>query len=152
MKRFFSLLLIITFASHFGTNAAFAQKRASPKEVIVVEFLFPNQVSFKSKIPINKTPKGSLKAWDGAVHECGIPEDPECAKTIYASYTFSARAFASGKSQTRINLQTKASYDHEVCTMQKRTFIVYRNRQTKLRLKCGLTLIARYGLETEETN
>ncbi len=151
MKIIFSLLLIITFASHFGTNAVFAQKKAKPKEVIIFELLLPDQESFaKSEIPINNTPKGVLEATGGAVSECGIPENPECAKTIYASYVFRARAFASGKNQPRINLQIKMSFDNKDCTMQKRNFIVYRNRQTKITLECGFTLIARHGFEGKE--
>lgn len=151
MKIVFSLLLIITFASHFGTNAVFAQKRAKPKEVIVFELLLPDRESFaKSEIPINNTPKGVLEATGGAASECGIPEDPECAKTIYASYVFRARAFASGKNQTRINLQIRTSFDNKDCTMQKRSFVVYRNRQTKFKSECGFTIIARYGFEGRE--
>jgi len=153
MKIFFSLLLIIAFASHFGTNTVFAQKRAKPKDIIVVEFLLPNQESFgKVEIPINNTPKGDSDAGGGAVRECGIPENPECAKTIYASYEFHARAFASGKNQTRVNLQIEASFDNEECAMQKMTFIVYRNRQTKLRLNCSIVLLARYGLQGKEAS
>jgi hypothetical protein len=153
MKIVFSLLLIITFASHFGTNAVFAQKRAKPKEVIILEVLLPNQESFsKAEIPINDTLKGNLDASGGVINECGIPEDPECAKTVYAYYGFRAKAFASGKSKTQINLQFEVTYGNEDCKMQEKNFIVYRNRQTKITLECGFTLIARYGLEGKEAN
>jgi hypothetical protein len=152
MKRIFSLLLIITFASHFGTNAVFAQKRVKRKEVIIIEFSMPNRESpDKWEIPINKTPKGSLDAGGGMVSECGIPDDPECAKTIYSAYKYQAKAFAVGKSQTRIDIKIEYTVGAENC-QTRRTLIVYRKRQAKIRLGCGANLLARYGPETKEAN
>jgi hypothetical protein len=70
MKRFFSLLLIIVVASHFGIIQVFAQKRVKPKEVIIVEFPLPNGESpSRWKIPINKSPRRKFGAGGGMVSE-----------------------------------------------------------------------------------
>lgn len=153
MKRFFSLLLIITFASHFGTIEMFAQKRAKSGEVIIVVFSLSTGYSFDGlEFPINKTSKGILDAGGGMVSECGFPEKPECAKFIYSSYDISGRAFAAGKSQAKIKLKADITVGDEDCKIS-RTYTVYRNRKTKIRLNsCGASLIAYYGFKSKKAN
>jgi hypothetical protein len=151
MKFALSLTLITACASHFGTNAVFAQKRAKPKEVIVVYFPMPNGESpSKWKIPIYKSPRGKFNG-GGMVSECGFPDNPECAKFIYASYEYQAKAFALRKNRVRIDLKIDFAVGANECKT-RRLFTVYRNRQTKIRLGCGTTLTARYGLSTEKAN
>jgi hypothetical protein len=146
MKIFFNLLLIIAFASHFGTNEIFAQKKAKPKEVIIVKFSLPNWKSFKKgQFPINKTPQGNFDSGDISVSECMDPSNKECT---YSSYEFAGRAFAVNKNLAKINF--KIEVDDNCKT--RRIFTVYRNKETKIRLNCGVSLIAYYGFESKETN
>ncbi len=153
MKRFFSLFLIITFASHFGTIETFAQKRAKSREVIIVVFSHSMEDSFdKLEFPINKTPKGKFDAGGGMVSECGFPEKPECAEFIYSSYDISGRAFAAGKNRAKIKLKADITVGVENCKIN-RTYTVYRNRKTKIRLDaCGASLIAYYGFKSKKAN
>ncbi|HEY0460916.1 MAG TPA: hypothetical protein VGC97_17405 [Pyrinomonadaceae bacterium] len=104
----------------------------------------------KLEFPINKTSKGKFDAGGGMVSECGFPEKPECAKFIYSSYDISGRAFAAGKNQAKIKLKADISANNNDCKIN-RTYTVYRNRKTKIRLNsCGASLIAYYGFESKE--
>ncbi len=153
MKKLINLILIVAFASHFGTIETFAQKRAKPKEVIIVVFSIPNDQTFDGlEFPINRTAKGKLDDGGGMVSECGIPEDPECAKSIYSAYDIYGRAFAVGKNQAKIKLKGELTVDDKDCQING-TYTVYRNRKTNIRFNsCGANLIVFYGFESEETN
>ena len=145
-------MAVLLAVSYFCITPGFAQKSVKPKKVIIVDFLLLNgERASKWKIPINKTPKGGLRTGGGSVTECGFPDKPECAEAIYSSYEFEAKASAIGKNRTRIDIKIEYSVDDEECKTH-RIFTVYRNRQTKIRLGCGAVLIARDGLETEETD
>jgi hypothetical protein len=153
MKNVFSLLLIIIVASHFGTNAVFAQKRVKPKEVIIIVFSLSAGGSFNElEFPINKTSKGKLDAGGGMVSECGFPEEPECAKFVYSSYDISGRAFAAGKNRAKIKLKANITANNNNCKISG-TYTVYRNRKTKIGLdSCGAGLTAYYGFESKKAN
>jgi hypothetical protein len=137
MKLLFSLLLIIAFASHFGTIETFAQKRAKPREVIILVFSLSTGYSFDGlEFPLNKSSKGK----------------PECANSVYSSYDISGRAFAAGKNQAKIKLKADITVGNEDCKIN-RTYTVYRNRKTKIKLdSCGASLIAYYGFKSKKTN
>jgi flagellar basal body L-ring protein FlgH len=153
MKNFSSLLLIITFASHFGIIEMFAQKQAKPKEVIIVVFSYSADYSFDGlEFPINKTAKGKFDAGGGMVSECGFPEKPECANFIYSSYEISGKAFAAGKNQVKIKLKGEITVDVNDCRING-IYTVYRNRKTKIRFNsCGANLIFYYGLKSKKAN
>jgi hypothetical protein len=153
MKRFFSLLLIIAFASHFGTNAAFAQKRAKPGEVIIVVLSLSTGESFDElEFPINKTSRGIFDAGGGMVSECGFPEKPECAKSVYKSYDILGRAFAAGRNRAKIKLRADITVGDNDCKISG-IYTVRRNRKTKIRLSsCGASLTAYYGFESKKAN
>lgn len=151
MKFFSKLLAVLLAVSYFCITPGFAQKSVKPKKVVIVDFLLLNgERASKWKIPINKTRRGGLKVGGGSVTECASPNS-DCSKAIYSSYEFEAKAFAIGKNRTRIDIKIEYSVDEKECKT-RRIFTVYRNRQTKIRLGCGAVLIARYGLETEETD
>lgn len=148
MKIFLTSLLILAAVPHFGTTQVFAQRKLQSKEVMVIEFLIPNQKSYeKAKIPIGKNLK-ELVVEGMAVNECGYPDREECKNYPYWTYTFSASAFKTGKAPTKVKFQIKVTNN---CKTQK-IFTVHRKRQTKIQLNCGVNLVAYYGFETEETN
>src|SRR6476620_8246225 len=134
MKKLINLLLIITFASHFGTIETFAQKRAKPREVIILVFSHSTGDSFDGlEFPINKVSKGKFDAGGGMVSECGLPEKPECAKSVYSAYEISGRSFAAGKDRAKLRLKGDVTVGDEDCKING-TYTVYRNRKTKIRL------------------
>ena len=153
MKIPFSLLLIIAFASHFGTIETFAQKRSKPKEVIIVVFSLSTGYSFDGlEFPLNKTSKGKFDVGEGMVSECGFPEKPECANSVYSSYDISGRAFAAGKNQARIKLKADITVGNNDCKIN-RIYSVYRNRKTEIKLdSCDASLIVYYGFKSKKTN
>ncbi len=78
MKIFLTSLLILAAVPHFGTTQVFAQRKLQSKEVMVIEFLIPNQKNYeKAKIPIGKNLK-ELVVEGMAVNECGYPDREEC--------------------------------------------------------------------------
>ena len=102
MKIFLTSFLILVAPSHFGITQVFAQKKLKPKEVMVIEFVIPNQKNYeKAKIPIGKNSK-ELVVEGMAVNECGYPDREECKNYPYWTYTFSASAFKSGKAPTKV--------------------------------------------------
>lgn len=153
MKKFINLVLIIAFASHFGTIETFAQKRAKSREVIILVFSLSTGYSFDGiEFPLNKTSKGGFDAGEGMVSECGFPEKPECANSTYTSYAIDGRAFAAGKNQAKIRLKADITVGSEDCKIN-RTYTIYRNRKTKIPLdSCGANLIAYYGLKRKKAN
>lgn len=147
MKKILSLLLIITFASHFGTNAVFAQKDRKSREVIVVEYLMAgDKSSEKLEIPVN----GDNGV--GSVSECldWTGREDECTKA-YSSFELSGKTLQISKNTARVNFKAEIFADSKECKTRK-IFTVYRNRQTRLQLKCGVSLIAYYGFASAETN
>jgi hypothetical protein len=148
MKIDFSLLLIITFASHFGTIQVFAQKRAKPREVILIEFFAPNdKEANRIELKINRTSKEINGMGGGRGSGCGECT-PEQIAAQPSNYLFTARAFRMGKDKANVGFEIEIE---EECKARK-IFTVYRNRETKLQLNCGVSLTAYYGLETEEMN
>jgi hypothetical protein len=142
MKRFFSLLLIITFASHFGTIHAFAQKKSKRKEAVVIELSIPGrEETTKAEVPINQTPKpeNSIRGGGG----CG-----DCDESQTPPYEFKAGVFKMDKNKTKVSFGIKIGDECKTSWV----FTVYRNRKTKLQLQCGVSLIAYYRFKSEEAN
>ena len=149
MKKLPALFLTLLVASHFGTTAVFAQKKIKPTEVIVIEFLVPDRESFdKWEIPINKNSREKLSGGGGNVSECLDYSDTECAKIPYSSYDFYGKAFALDKNKTKVSFKIKINDECKT----RWFFTVYRNRQNKIQLGCGVSLVAYYGFESKEAN
>ena len=146
MKKLLTLIFVLIAVSHFGATQVFAQKKLKRKEVIIVKFLIPKQREFDNvKIPIEKNSKDAGIS-GGAVNECLTNKG--CDNSDYWTYTFSANAFRTRKAITKVNFEIEVT---KGCKTQK-TFTVYRKRRTKLRLDCGVSLIAYQGFESEEAN
>jgi hypothetical protein len=142
MKRFFSLLLIITFASHFGTIHTFAQKKAKRKEAVVIELSIPGrEETIKAEMSVNQTPKFENSIQGGG--SCG-----DCDEFQTPDYEFKATAFKMNKNKTKVSFKIKIGDECKTSWV----FTVYRNRKTKLQLQCGVSLIAYFGFESEEAN
>lgn len=161
MKRIFSLLLIIAFASHFGIIQSFAQKRAKPREVIFIEFTSPTGGIAKWEVIINRSPKTKYQTAGGGASGAGV-SCSHCSQEYFEelrrkaneeaakkSYGFTAKAWRMGKDKSNVNFAISTGGGE--CQTQK-TFTVYRNRQTKLQLKCGISLTAYYGFESKKAN
>lgn len=145
--RNFSILFAILFIC-FSATHIFAQKKAKPREIIVIEFLAPNhkEVS-RNEVWINKTPKSINEVGGGSVSDCG-----ECTHEQIAAqpseYIYKARAFRTGKGKANVGFEIEV--DGECKT--RRIFTVYRNHQTKLKLNCGVSITVYYGFQSEEGN
>jgi hypothetical protein len=160
MKGNFSLLLIIVVASHFGIIQVFAQKQLKPREVIVIEFTSPRGSPAKYEVLINRTPKTNYEILGGGAYAGGVGcgdcsreeyerlKEKHKAELASLSYGFSAKAWRMGKNKSNLNFGISTGGN---CRTQK-TFTVYRDRQTKIQLDCGVTLTAYYGLESKEAN
>jgi hypothetical protein len=122
-------------------------------EVIIVVFSLSTGYSFdEMEFPLNKTSKGKFDAGGGMVSECGFPEKPECAKSVYKSYDISGRAFAASKTSAKIRLKADITVGNNDCKINQ-TYTVYRNRKTKIPLNsCRTSLIAYYGFKSKKTN
>ena len=161
MKRIFSLLLLITVASHFGTIQSFAQKRTKPREVIVIEFTTQDKGLDKQEVLINRTPKTNYKTSGGGANGGGVVcgdcsrEDFEKLNKAYKaglerlSYGFTAKAWRMGQNKSTVNFGISVGSGN--CRTQK-TFTVSRNKATKIQMDCGVSLVAYYGLESKEAN
>src|SRR5215203_3812016 len=99
MKKFFSLLLIIAFASHFGTNEVFAQKPAKSSKLIIVKIILANGYELGStelEIP-SKSKQKTGSAFGGG---CG-----DCEKLENYSAFFTARYITKSKSKISVSLE-----------------------------------------------
>ena len=134
----FAVLFLSSSAVHI-----FAQKKVEDREVIVVEFLIPNRIHpGKTEIPINDDGEfGQV-----SISECGFPG--KCPGHVYSTYTLSAKASSKVESKTKVNFKIEVT---DGCKTQK-AFTVYRMQQTKIQLKCGVSLVAYYGFESKEGN
>ena len=149
MKNLSIFLFVLFVILCFANTQSLAQNKAKSKEVIIVEFLIPYRDDFaKSKITINKNSKSKISDGGVSISECGFPETEECKTFISTNYEFLAKADELSK------ISTKVTFNIEVTDgcKTKKIFTVYRNQKTKLKLKCGVTLIARYVFASEETN
>lgn len=175
MKNFsisFAILFICFSATHI-----FAQKKAKFREVIVIEISVPNfENTDKREILINRTIKTKYEESGGSGqgigfgigYNCGdcspeslakmkeqaLAEKKELEKKLAKknsespSYMFTARAFRLGKDKSNLSFEILVG---ENCKSRK-IFKIYRNRQNKLQLKCGVSLVAYYGVESKEGN
>ena len=126
----------------FGTTDIFAQKKAIPREVIVIEILSPiSKDADKREVLINKTVKSNYEAGGGRGNAC-----TSCDQN--GSYEFNATAWRMGKDKSKISF--KISFADECRT--RKIFTIYRNQQTKIQLNCGVNIVAYYGFESEEGN
>lgn len=145
--RKLSILFAALFLIFIATQT-FAQKKPEQKQIVVIKFLIPKQKEFaKEEVPIEKKSK-LVGISETVINECGVPESGECNNSNDWTYTFSANAFRTRKAITIVDFKIKVNNE---CKTQN-TFTVYQSRKTKLSLKCGVSLIAYYGLKTKEEN
>lgn len=146
MKKL-SILFAVLFLG-FGTIHISAQKKIKLREVIIIEFLAPKHTEVRrDEIFINKTPESKFESGGGSGSGCG-----ECTleqiNVQPSDYLYTARAFRMGKNKANIGFEIEV--DGECKT--RKIFTVHRNQQTKIQLKCGVSLTAFYGFESEEEN
>lgn len=145
MKKLPILLAVLFLA--FSATHIFAQKKAKPKEVINIEFLIPRR-NYKNKIeiPVNINSKEDSSVGQTSIRECGVPAG--CKDFIYSTYTLTAKAFKVTKTKISVIFNIEVN---DGCKTQK-TFMVYQKRQSKIQLKCGVSLVAYYGVENKKGN
>lgn len=149
MKKLPAFLLILISVSHFGTTEVFAQKKAKPRPVIVIEISVPNfEQPDKREVLINRTAKSNYEYSGGGGQGCGGCGEERSRELAKSTYVFTARAWRMGRDKSKVGFEIEVG---EQCQTQK-IFKVYRHRQTKIRLNCGIGLAAYYGFETKETN
>jgi hypothetical protein len=168
--RKLSILFAVLFLI-LSVAQIFAQKK--PREVIVIEISVPNfENTDKRQILINRTTKTRYEKTGGRVksvgntvgYSCGdcsaellaklkeqvLTENKEMAKinSEISFYMFIARAFRMGKDKSNLSFIISDGKD---CKLRK-ILKVYRNRQNKMQLKCGASLVAYYGFESKGGN
>ncbi len=161
MKRYFYSFLIITFALHFGTNAIFAQKRAKPREVIVIEFNLAENNLIRREVPINRNLKSQRGIGGGTGNGGGVgcshcsqaeleKLDKELKEELQKeSKSYIAEAWRINKNESKLKFEISTKGGS--CQAEK-TFIVYRNQQTKIQLDCGVNLIAYYSFISKKAD
>lgn len=166
MKKLLILFLVLV-ASHFGTTAIFAQKKAKPREIVVIEISVPTfDDADKREVLINQTAEGKYEisggGGKGIASTVGCPRcsaeelaelHAELKKSLineneFSSYSFTARARRMGNDKSKMSFDISVG---ESCRAKK-VFTVYRNQQNEIQLNCGVSLIAYYGFEMKEAN
>ncbi|HEX8736434.1 MAG TPA: hypothetical protein VF721_13985 [Pyrinomonadaceae bacterium] len=164
MKKLLILFLVLV-ATDFGISPVFAQKKGKPpREVIVIEISVPTFYEVdKREVLINRTSKSKYKYMGGAGKGmAGTVGCPRCSPEEIAklnaksaineneisSYGFTASAWRMGKDKSKMRFDISVG---ESCQAQKK-FMIYRNRQNKIQLNCGVSLVVYYGFETKEAD
>ncbi|MGI8556273.1 MAG: hypothetical protein ACR2LT_07965 [Pyrinomonadaceae bacterium] len=145
MKKFSSLLCILIIALYFGTTEVPAQKTIKAREIIIVEVSISGYETDRREVPINRTSHSKYEIGGGG--GCG-----ECYAEQPDDYLYTARAFRMGKNKVNVGFQIAEGMDSDDKCKTQKIFAVYRNQKTKVKLRCGVNLIAYYGFETERAN
>lgn len=142
MKKFSTLLIVLFLI--FGIVQTFAQKKAKPREVIMIEISVPNfEEADKREVLMNRPSKIKYDASGSGGQSC-----INCNEPSDSFYGLRAGAVRIGKDSAKVGFKIEID---EKCKTRK-VFMVYRNQQTKIQLNCGVSLVAYYGYESEEAN
>jgi hypothetical protein len=153
MKKFSSLLAVLIFAFCFGAVQDFAQKQSKPKQAIILELSVQDKNYETFKMPINLNKIGSTKSSnEGLAKDYGPNYDEKVEGPLGPGYSVKWKADVISKNQTKITLTVKIEDGIDVNRKVRKTFLITRNRQTKLQLKNNVNFVAYYGFETEEQN
>ena len=100
------------------------------------------------EIPIR--PKYNEGVWFEAesIAECNNSNPENCKDFVNRSYGISVESAKLSRNSARITFKIE---DANGCKVKK-IFTVSRDKKSKFKLKCGFTLIAYYGFETNEAN
>jgi hypothetical protein len=153
MKKFSSLLAILIFALCFGAIQGFAQKQTKPKQAIILELSVQDESVETFEMPLNLNKPGSTKSSDeGLAKDAGPGYDEKVDGPLGPGYSVKWKALVISKNQTRITLTVTIDDGIDVNRKVRKTFLISRNRKTKLQLKNNVSLVAYYGFEREEEN
>ena len=126
----------------FGATQSLAQKKS--QEFIVLKMVIKKEAFEQQlKIPVAKSfYESELTGGGFAINDCG-----DCLLT--AEYEFYGFAEKFNRNKFRISVAAKFK-NRKACDFEDKIFTVSRNRSAKLKLKCGIELIAYRESETTD--
>jgi hypothetical protein len=138
MKKFLISPIFLFLILCSGETGIFAQEIIPSKDFITVKMVIKNE-SFKQEwsVPIQESFQGSgLKGGGFATVDCiGCP--------LTSEYKFYAFAETVNQNQARVSI-TVEFVNRKDCNLSDKIFLISRRKQTKLKLKCGIEIIAYY--------
>lgn len=141
------LLMFFFLTTCFGVSQIYAQNNTSQTEIIIIEIFAPNHTEpEKLQIPINRRKNENLDEGIGSVSHC-VHCNEEDRALLPIDFTLRARAFRMGKN--KVNIGVELSVNEDRCRTTE-IFGITRNKKTKVKLKCGVTLFAYYDFESKE--
>ena len=135
-------MLLTIFVLLSGVNAAPVFAQAKSSEFIVLKMIIKKEIfEQQTKIPIEKSFDDSKLTGGGftTVDCVGCPLTSE-----YEIYGFAEKV---NQSKTRVSL-TAEFKNQKACDFKDKIFVVSRNKSTKLKLRCGVEIIAYRERET----
>ncbi len=140
MKKLLILLTIAILFLNFGAAQIFAQEKT--QEFIIVKMIIRKEIfEHQFRIPIRKSfDDGELTGGGFATVDCA-----NCLLT--GRYEF--YGFAESVNQNKSRVSFTAKFDNQKsCGFDAKIFIAYRNKITKLKLKCGIEIVAFFENKT----
>lgn len=142
MNKLSTLLTFLILFLNYGAMQVLAQEKF--QEFVVLKMIIKKEVlEHQLKVPVEKSfDDAKLTGGDFVVDHC-----VKCPLTSY--YGFFGFAEKVNQNETRLSITINFK-NQKACGCNDKIFIVSRNKPIKLKLKCGIEIIAQY--ESETTN
>lgn len=138
-RRKFPGLLLAFGLLFLSPGQQAATPKSESKDVVAVELFFKETGNrpHKFKVPVGPNAKDAELAGGGFA----TFDDYTCKLTC--DYEFLATAFAAGESKSRLSLKLSVNGKYSACG-DEREMTVTRGQKSRLKLKCGVKVLAYY--------